>query len=91
MKKKLRWARYVACLGKRCVQVSEEKGDGKRHVEDVEVDGEKKLTANKWVNSTLPLYSKIDWGSGRRHAPVLFTPDQECERARADVEGYEKS
>jgi len=28
-------------LGKRCAQVSEEKGDGKRHLEDIEVDGEK--------------------------------------------------
>jgi hypothetical protein len=37
----MRWARYVAYLGKRCIQVSEEKGDGERHVEDLEVDGEK--------------------------------------------------
>jgi hypothetical protein len=37
----MRWARYVEYLGKRCIQVSEEKDDEKRHVKDLELDGEK--------------------------------------------------
>jgi len=80
-KKKLRWARYVACLGKRWVQVSEEKCDGKRHVENVEVDGGrhrsgwwKRLTAKKRDNSTLPLLSKTDWGTWSTPCPCPFYP-----------------
>jgi hypothetical protein len=69
--KTMRWARYVAYLGKRCTGVSEEKGDGKRHVEDHEVDGEKRLPAHTWDNSTLTFSPNIVWGSGKRHGPAV--------------------
>jgi len=64
--KKLRWARYVACLRKTCVEVSEGKGHGKRHVEDVEVDGEK---AKTWY-----LYSSFTLEDKLEEVPLSLSP-----------------
>ena len=73
-KKKVRWARYVACLGKKYIQFSKEKEDGKRHAEDRDVDGGKKVNIPH-MGYLYPSFNLEDgWGEVVNAIPLPFYP-----------------